>query len=111
MTLFEYLTWFDFDRSSMDLIRITDEPLVQNPLWRTQFDQPPLLKTSTLLPRIILSCGSVLVQHKEPSCVSFTCRYDDSMLAIYSILSIGVPYRDPNVEFLDGKQGMVDKSQ
>ncbi|CAF4108114.1 unnamed protein product, partial [Adineta steineri] len=80
------------------------EPLVENPLWRNGFEQPPLLKTSALLPRIILSCGTVLIQHKEPACISFTGRYDDSMLAIYSILSIGIPYRDPVEEFLAGKQ-------
>ncbi|CAF4325357.1 unnamed protein product [Adineta steineri] len=31
-------------------------------------------------------------------------QLDDSMLAIYSILSIGIPYRDPVEEFLAGKQ-------
>ena len=70
-----------------------------------------MLKTSALLPRIVLSCGTVLIQHKEPACISFTCRYDDSMLAIYSILSIGIPYRDPIEEFLGGKQGMLDDYQ
>ncbi|CAF4235357.1 unnamed protein product, partial [Adineta steineri] len=105
MTLFELLTWFDFDRSSsMNIEEILEEPYVENPLWRTDFNQPPLLKTSALLPRKILSCGTVLIQHKEPSCISFTCRYDDSMLAIHSILSIGIPYRDPFEEFLDNKQ-------
>jgi hypothetical protein len=110
MTLFEFLTWFDYDRSSsIELVEILKEPLVENPLWRTNFDQPPLLKTSALLPRIVLSCGSVLIQHKEPACISFTCRYDDSMLAIYSILSIGIPYRDPIEEFLGGKHGVFCK--
>jgi hypothetical protein len=109
MTLFEFLTWFDYDRSSSSaLLQNLEEPLIANPLWRTHFDQPPLLKTSALLPRIVLSCGSILIQHKEPACVSFTCRQDDSMLAIYSILSIGVPYRDPVEEFLGGKQGTLD---
>ncbi|CAF1338826.1 unnamed protein product [Rotaria sordida] len=93
MTLFEFLTWFDFDRStSTELAQILEEPLVENPLWRSDFAQPPLLKTSALLPRIVLSCNTILIQHKEPACISFTCRYDDSMLAIYSMLSIGVPY-------------------
>ncbi|CAF4905724.1 unnamed protein product [Rotaria sp. Silwood1] len=101
MTLFEFLTWFDYDRSSsMQLQETLKEPLVENPLWRTDFNQPPLLKTSNFLPRIVLSCGSVLIQHKEPACISFTCRYDDSMLAMYSMLSIGIPYRDPIKEFL-----------
>ncbi|CAF1168506.1 unnamed protein product [Rotaria sp. Silwood1] len=101
MTLFEFLTWFDFDRSSsMQLQDTLKEPLVENPLWRTDFNQPPLLKTSNYLPRIVLSCSSVLIQHKEPACISFTCRYDDSMLAMYSMLSIGIPYRDPIEEFL-----------
>ncbi|CAF1643694.1 unnamed protein product [Adineta steineri] len=105
MTLFEFLTWFDFDRpSSSKIPQILEEPLVENPLWRNGFEQPPLLKTSALLPRIILSCDTVLIQHKEPACISFTCRYDDSMLAIYSILSIGIPYRDAVEEFLAGKQ-------
>ncbi|CAF1310613.1 unnamed protein product [Rotaria sordida] len=104
ITLFEFLTWFDYDRSSsMELQEILHEPLIENPLWRTEFNQPPLLKTSTFLPRIILSCGSVLIQHKEPACISFTCRYDDSMLAMYSMLSIGIPYRDPIEQFLGGK--------
>ncbi|CAF2041804.1 unnamed protein product [Rotaria magnacalcarata] len=108
MTLFEFLTWFDFDRSpSMELQKILYEPVVVNPLWHTDFDQPPLLKNSAFLPRIILSCGSVLIQHKEPACISFNCRSDDSMLAIYSILSIGIPYRDPIEEFLGGKQALV----
>ncbi|CAF3206684.1 unnamed protein product [Rotaria sp. Silwood2] len=101
MTLFEFLTWFDYDRSSsIQLQETLKEPLVENPLWRTDFNQPPLLKTSNYLPRIVLSCGSVLIQHKEPACISFTCRYDDSMLAMYSMLSIGIPYRDPIEEFL-----------
>lgn len=108
MTLFEFLTWFDLDRSSSaEKVEILEEPLVENPLWRTDFQQPPLVKRSgPLLPRIVLSCGTVLIQHKEPACVSFTCRYDDSMLAIYSILSIGIPYRDPIKEFLVDKDGM-----
>ncbi|CAF4168613.1 unnamed protein product, partial [Adineta steineri] len=107
ITLFEFLTWFDFDRSSsMNIAEILEEPYVENPLWRTDFNQPPLLKTSALLPRIVLSCGTILIQHKEPSSISFTCRYDDSMLAIYSILSIGIPYRDPYEEFLGNKQGI-----
>ncbi|CAF4040233.1 unnamed protein product [Rotaria sordida] len=108
MTLFEFLTWFDYDRSSsMELQEILQEPLVENPLWRTDFNQPPLLKTSTFLPRIVLSSGSTLIQHREPACISFTCRYDDSMLAMYSILSIGIPYRDPIEEFLGGKLGIL----
>ncbi|CAF4608491.1 unnamed protein product, partial [Rotaria magnacalcarata] len=65
---------------------------------------------SNHLPRIILSCGTKLIQHKEPACISFTCRYDDSMLAIYSIHSIGVSYRDPIEQFLSGKQGIFNKS-
>ena len=106
MTLFEFLTWFDFDRSSsVELQQLIEEPLIENPLWRTNFYEPPLLKTSTCLPRIVLLCGSVLIQHREPACVSFTCRSDDSMLAIYSILCIGIPYRDPFEEFLGRKEG------
>ncbi|CAF4464364.1 unnamed protein product, partial [Adineta steineri] len=92
--------------SSMNVTEILEEPYVENPLWRTDFNQPPLLKTSALLPRIVLLCGTILIQHKEPSSISFTCRYDDSMLAIYSILSIRIPYRDPFEEFLDNKQGI-----
>jgi hypothetical protein len=108
MTLFEFLTWFDYDRSSSPKLQQTlDELLVKNPLWRSDFQQPPLLKTSTLLPRIVLSCGTILIQHKEPTCISFTSRYDDSMLAMYSILSIGIPYRDPIEEFLVNKTGMI----
>ena len=111
MTLFEFLTWFDYDRSSSEKIeQILEEPLVENPLWRTNFEQPPLLKTLALLPRIVLSCGTTLIQHKEPACISFTCRYDDSMLAIYSILSVGISYRDPVEEFLGGKQGIFNWS-
>ncbi|CAF1594644.1 unnamed protein product, partial [Adineta steineri] len=107
MTLFEFLTWLDFDRSSsMNAAEMLEEPYVENSLWRTDFNQPPLLKTSALLPRIVLSCGTILIQRKEPSSISFTCRYDDSMLAIYSILSIGIPYRDAFEEFLDNKQGI-----
>jgi hypothetical protein len=108
MTLFEFLTWFDFDRSSStNRMEILEEPLSENPLWRTDFYQPPLLKTSALLPRIILSCGTVLIQHKEPTCISFTCRYDNSMLAMYSIMSIGIPYRDPVTEFLVNEERMI----
>ena len=108
MTLFEFLTWFDFDRSSStERLEISEESLTENPLWRSDYNQPPLLKTSALLPRIILSCGTVLIQHKEPTCISFTCRYDDSMLAIYSTMSIGIPYRDPVNEFLSNKPGMI----
>ena len=36
--------------------------------------------------------------------------YDDSMVAIYSIMSIGIPYRDPVSEFLGNKQGMIYKT-
>jgi len=108
MTLFEFLTWFDYDRSSSPNLQQTlDELLVENPLWRSDFQQPPLLKTYTLLPRIVLSCGTILIQHKEPTCISFACRYDDSMLAMYSILSIGISYRDPMEEFLPNKIGMI----
>jgi len=79
MTLFEFLTWFDYDRSSSTKLHDSlQEPFVQNPLWRTNFEQPPLLKTSALLPRIVLLCGTILIQHKEPTCISFTCRYDNS---------------------------------
>ena len=106
MTLFEFLTWFDFDRSATELIQILEEPLVENPQWRTSFDQPPLLKTISLLPRIILACGTVLIQHREPTCISFICRHDNSTLAIYSMLSIGISYRDPIEEFLGNKQGI-----
>ena len=107
MTLFEYLTWFDYNQSSsVELAQICETPLQANPLWRTEFSQPPLVKMSALLPRIILSDGCVLVQHKEPTCVSFTCQYSDPMLAMYSILSIGLPYRDPIIEFLGGEQGV-----
>jgi hypothetical protein len=110
MTLFELLTWFDYDSSSsVKETQMSARPLIENPLWRTDFNQPTLLKTSALLRRIILSYGTVLIQHKEPTCVSFTCQYNDSMLAMYSILSIGVAYRDPIEEFLGGKQGPFDK--
>lgn len=109
MTLFEFLTWFDIDRSiSTDRVETSEQSLTENPLWRTNYNEAPLLKTSALLPRIILSCGTVLIQHREPTCISFTCRYDDSMLAMYAIMSIGIPYRDPVKEFLDNKQGMVN---
>ncbi|CAF1196955.1 unnamed protein product [Adineta ricciae] len=104
MTLFEFLTWFDYDRSSSAKLQdALEEPLVQNPLWRTNFEQPALLKTSALLPRIVLSCGTVLIQHKEPTCISFICRYDNSMLAMYSMLCIGISYRNPIEEFLNSK--------
>lgn len=105
MTLFEFITWFDFDRSSVNLEKIMEQPIIQNPLWRQSFEEPPLLQTTTLLPRIILSSGSILIQHKEPACISFHCHSDDPMLAIYSILSIGIQYRDPIEQFLDSKQG------
>lgn len=46
ITLFEFLTWFDIDRSSSEkLVQMTNEELVENPFWRTDFNQPPLLKT------------------------------------------------------------------
>ncbi|CAF3091232.1 unnamed protein product [Rotaria sp. Silwood2] len=110
MTLFEFLTWFDYNRSSsIQLQETLKEPLVENPLWRTDFNQPTLLKTSNYLPRIVLSCGSVLIQHKEPACISFTCRYDDSMLAMYSMLSIGIPYRDPIEEFPECKPEILQR--
>jgi len=108
--LCEFLTRFNVDRcSSIDSNRILDEPLVENPLWHTAFDQPPLLKTSALLPCIILSCGLVLIQHKEPCCISFTCRHNDTMLAIYSMLSISLPSRDPIEQFVGGKQGVHER--
>lgn len=107
MTLFEYLTWFDYDSASpIESNDYSEISLQPNPLWRTNFSEPPLLKTSTLLPRIVTSCGKVLVQHKKPTCISFTCQYSDSMLAMFSIMAIGIPYRDRVGEFLGGKQGI-----
>ena len=39
MTLFEYLTWFDYNRSSsVELAQICETPLQENPLWRTEFN-------------------------------------------------------------------------
>ncbi|CAF4849785.1 unnamed protein product [Rotaria socialis] len=104
MTLFEFLTWFDYDGSSLNKEKILNEPVVENPLWRHDFEQPPLLQTTNLLPRIILSSGSILIQHKKPACISFHCHTDDPIRAIYSMLSIGIQYRDPIEQFLGGKQ-------
>ncbi|CAF3460120.1 unnamed protein product, partial [Rotaria socialis] len=84
--------------------KILNEPVVENPLWRHDFEQPPLLQTANLLPRIILSSGSILIQHKKPACISFHCHTDDPIRAIYSMLSIGIQYRDPIEQFLGGKQ-------
>ena len=67
------------------------------------------LKRQLCFHELYLSCGTVLIQHKEPTCISFTCRYDDSVLAMYSIMSIGIPYRDPVNEFLGNKQGNIYK--
>lgn len=110
LTLFEFITWFDYDRSSsLEIHEILQNQLIENPLWRTDFKQPPLLKTSTHLPRIILACNTTLIQHKEPTCISLTCDYNNPMLAIYSMLCIGIPYRDPFEEFLNNKQGLYYK--
>lgn len=108
LTLFEFAVWF-----TNDYIRITEEDmdndtLMSNPLWRTNYDEPPLLKTSRRSPRIILTTGQRMRQHENAKAVTFTCRHDDTAQAIYSILCLNIPFRDSVIEFLGGKQGLFN---
>ena len=106
MTLFEFATWFTSDYvDSQDESADYDE-LECNPLWRTNYNEPPLVKRSRRLPRIILTSGYKMRQHEHAKCVTFTCLHDNPAQSIYCILCLNIPHRNPINEFLGGKQGL-----
>ncbi|CAF0877342.1 unnamed protein product [Adineta steineri] len=45
-------------------------------------------------------------QHRNAKCVTFTCLHDDTAQSIYSLLCLNIPFRDPVLEFLRGKEGI-----
>lgn len=106
LTLFEFAVWFSVDYSSYTGENIEDNILITNPLWRTTYDQGPLLKVTRRLPRITLTSGHMMRQHESPKCVTFTCLHDDTAQSIYALLCLNIPFRDSVTEFLGGKQGI-----
>ncbi|CAF4435452.1 unnamed protein product, partial [Adineta steineri] len=40
------------------------------PLWKTNYNEPPLLKTSTHFPRIILTSGQIMRHDRSATCVN-----------------------------------------
>ncbi|CAF4422142.1 unnamed protein product [Rotaria sp. Silwood2] len=64
---------------------IDNNTLIPNPLWRTNYDQPPLLKTSRRLPGIILTSGQKMRQHENPKCATFTCLHDDTAYGTFLV--------------------------
>ncbi|CAF3454536.1 unnamed protein product [Rotaria sp. Silwood1] len=104
LTLFEFAVWFATDYTDSTCEDINNNTLIPNPLWRTNYDQPPLLKTSRRLSRIILTSGQKMRQHENPKCVTFTCLHDHTAQSIYTLLCLNIPFRDSVVEFLGGKQ-------
>lgn len=105
LSLFEFAVWFTMEHNSSDYEYVENDELMPNPLWRTNYDEPPLLKMARRLPRIILSCGQTMRQHQNPKCVTFTCLHDDPVQSIYTMLCLNIPYRNSIVEFLGGNQG------
>ncbi|CAF4302560.1 unnamed protein product [Rotaria sp. Silwood2] len=105
ITLFEFAAWFTIDYSQSNEVSDENDELLPNPLWRTSYDEPPLLKTSRCLPRIQLTCGRAMRQYENPKSVTFTCLHDDTAQSMYAILCLNIPHRNPVVEFLDEKEG------
>lgn len=105
LTLFEFAVWFTTDYNNLNSETNESEELISNPLWRTNYDEPPLLKASRRLPRIRLTSGEIMRQYENPKCVTFTCLHDDTAQSIYALLCLNIPHRDSVVEFLNNKQG------
>jgi len=105
LTLFEFAVWFTLDYINGNDENIENDELVPNLLWRTNYDEAPLMKTSRRLPRITLISGKRMCQHENPKCFTFTCLHDDTAQSIYALLCLNIPFRDPVMEFLGGKQG------
>ncbi|CAF4026002.1 unnamed protein product [Rotaria sordida] len=104
LTLFEFAVWFATDYTDSTSEDVENNTLIPNPLWRTNYDEPPLLKNSRRLPRIILTSGQKMRQHENPKCVTFTCLHDDTAQSMYTLLCLNIPFRDSVVEFLGGQQ-------
>ncbi|CAF1231792.1 unnamed protein product [Adineta ricciae] len=104
MTLFEFATWFTSEYVDSQDESADYEELECNHLWRTNYNEPPLVKRSRRLPRIILTSGYKMRQHEHPKCVTFTCLHDNPVQSIYCILCLNIPHRNPINEFLAGKQ-------
>ncbi|CAF1487611.1 unnamed protein product, partial [Adineta ricciae] len=104
ITLFEFATWFSIEYGALDNEDGDNQELKSNPLWQTDYNEGPLMRTSKRLPRIVLSSGHVMRQHQYPKCVTFTCLHDNTAQSIYSILCLNVPHRNSIIEFLCGKQ-------
>ncbi|CAF4806823.1 unnamed protein product [Rotaria socialis] len=51
LTLFEFAVWFTIDTINFSQQHLENDTLSVNPLWRTKYDQAPLLKTSRILPQ------------------------------------------------------------
>ena len=106
ITLFEFATWFSVDYNSSDCESVENDELIVNPLWRTNYNEPPLLKVSRRLPRIILTSGETMRQHQNAKSVTFTCLHDDPGQSMYTLLCLNIPYRNSIAEFLGGNQGL-----
>jgi hypothetical protein len=106
LTLFEFAVWFTTEYVDSSGENSENNELSTNPLWRTKYVEPPLLKTSKRLPRIKLTSGQTMRQHQNPKCVTFTCLHDDVAQSIYTLLCLNIPFRDSVVEFLGGKEGL-----
>ncbi|CAF4997261.1 unnamed protein product, partial [Rotaria sp. Silwood1] len=104
LTLFEFAVWFSTDYSDSTHEDDQNDSFTINPLWRSSYDEPPLLKMSRRLPRIKLASDQKMRQHENPKCVTFTCLHDDTAQCIYSILCLNIPFRDAVQEFLGGQQ-------
>jgi hypothetical protein len=108
LTLFEFAVWFTIDYSQSNNESVENDELVPNSLWRTNYNESPLLKTSRRLPRITLLSGQTMRQHENPKCVTFTCLHDGTAQSIYTLLCLNIPHRNSVELFLDGRQGLKD---
>ncbi|CAF3820062.1 unnamed protein product [Rotaria sp. Silwood1] len=90
LTLFEFAAWFTVDYNQLTNEYQDDDELLPNPLWRTNYDQPPLLKVSRRLPHILLKFDRAMRQYENPKCVTFTCLHEDTAQSIYTILCLNI---------------------
>ncbi|CAF4002935.1 unnamed protein product, partial [Adineta steineri] len=65
LSLFEFAIWFSTDYTSSNYEESENNTLTFNPLWKTNYNEPPLLRTSTHFPRIILTSGQTMRQHRN----------------------------------------------
>ncbi|CAF3453929.1 unnamed protein product [Rotaria socialis] len=65
LTLFEFAVWFTIDTINFSQQHLENDTLSVNPLWRTKYDQAPLLKTSRILPQPeINELHQILLKHQ-----------------------------------------------